>query len=54
MCWGMIGYGWKGPFHIWIAETTEEREKAMEEIHSMNQSMVDEAERYVALQSSCH
>ena len=50
----MIGYGWKGPFHIWIPETTEEREKAMEEIDSMNQSMVDEAERYVALQSSCH
>ena len=26
MCWGMIGWQWKGPFYIWSAETEEERE----------------------------
>ena len=24
MCWGMIGYGWKGPFHVWETETEDE------------------------------
>jgi len=28
MCWGMIGLGWKGPFHVWKAETDEERNEA--------------------------
>ena len=28
MCWGMIGWGGKGPFHVWVTETDEEREEA--------------------------
>jgi len=28
MCWDMIGLGWKGPFHVWKAETDEERKEA--------------------------
>jgi len=28
MCWGMIGWGWKGPFHVWEIETSEEKEAA--------------------------
>ena len=28
MCWGMIGWGWKGPFYVWETETSEEREEA--------------------------
>ena len=28
MCWGMIGWGWKGPFYVWEIETSEEREEA--------------------------
>ena len=45
MCWGMIGYGWKGPFHMWETETEDERKKAMIEIVHINGEMVDEAER---------
>lgn len=47
MCWGMIGYGWKGPFHIWMTETEEEKEQAIKEIDRLNKEMVEEAERYV-------
>ena len=28
MCWGMIGFSWKGPFYIQIPETAEEKEDA--------------------------
>jgi len=28
MCWGMVMWGWKGPFFVWVAETPEEREHA--------------------------
>ena len=38
MCWGMIGWGWKGPFHIWDSESKEEREKAKIQIASLNQA----------------
>ena len=48
MCWGMIGYGWKGPFYIWDTETEEEKKEAMEEIDQLNKSMADEVERYVS------
>ena len=47
MCWGMIGYGWKGPFHIWMTEPEEEKEQAIKEIDRLNKEMVEEAERYV-------
>lgn len=36
MCWGMIGWGWKGPLYIWEAETKKEREEAVSQIASLN------------------
>jgi len=36
MCWGMISWGWKGPFHVWSAETKEEKDKAKKEIGEWN------------------
>ena len=44
MCWGMIGYGWKGPFHVWETETEEERREAEIEIARINAEMVEEAD----------
>ena len=38
MCWGMIGWGWKGPFHIWESESKEEREEAAKQIALLNQA----------------
>ena len=32
MCWGMIGWGWKGPFHVWESETEDEKEEAAKTI----------------------
>jgi len=43
MCWGMIGYGWKGPFYVWDPETEEEKEQAEEEITCLNTEMEAEA-----------
>ena len=45
MCCGMIGYGWKGPFHVWETETEEERKEAEIEIARINAEMAEEAER---------
>ena len=45
MCWGMIGYGWKGPFHVWETETEEERKEAEIEIARINAEMAEEADR---------
>jgi len=28
MCWGMISWNWKGPFHFWATKTKEEKEQA--------------------------
>ena len=39
MCWGMIGYGWKGPFHVSETETEEERKEAEIEIARINAEM---------------
>ena len=36
MCWGMIGWGWKGPIFMWDAECKAERKDAMEEITVIN------------------
>lgn len=35
MCWGMIGYNHKWPFHIWVPET-KERGKAEAETVQLN------------------
>ena len=45
MCWGMIGYGWKGPFHVWETETEEERKEAELEIARINAEMKEEADK---------
>lgn len=45
MCWGMIGWGWKGPFHVWIAETDEERDEAIHEIVRLNSEAQEEEDR---------
>jgi len=49
MCWGMIGYGWKGPFHVWNPETEEEKQKAESEILRINTEMEEEAEKANAI-----
>ena len=43
MCWGMIGYGWKGPFYVWDSETDAEKKEAEREILRINTEMVTEA-----------
>ena len=43
MCWGMIGWGWKGPFHVWDPETKSEKEEAAKFILEHNtQAKADE------------
>ena len=36
ICWGMIGWNYKGPFHIWEKETKEEKAEAAEKIKVLN------------------
>ena len=43
MCWGMIGYGWKGPFYVWEVEPDEKKE-AEAEVARINAEMVVEAD----------
>ena len=45
MCWGMIGFGWKGPFYVWDTETEEEKQVAIREIDELNKIMIEEIER---------
>lgn len=45
MCWGAIGWGWKGPFFIWPTVTKEEKNKAKEEIADINKKMQEETDR---------
>ncbi|RPA94324.1 hypothetical protein L873DRAFT_1937458 [Choiromyces venosus 120613-1] len=42
MCWGMISYGWKGPFWVWERETEEEKAKATSDITSYNENCKEE------------
>ena len=32
----MIGYEWRGPCHVWIPETEEEKAESIKEIEGMN------------------
>ncbi|KAF8241243.1 hypothetical protein K440DRAFT_574087, partial [Wilcoxina mikolae CBS 423.85] len=43
MCWGMIGWNYKGPFYVWDPETKEEREHAHNEITQLNKERKLEA-----------
>ena len=45
MCWGMIGWNFKGPFYVWTPETDEEREEAIREITRLNAASHEEADR---------
>ena len=42
MCWGMISYGWKGPFWVWESETEEEKVTAVSKILSYNENCGEE------------
>jgi len=44
MCWGIISWNWKGPFHVWPAETKEEKEQARNEIVEWNAKSGEEDE----------
>ena len=36
MFWACFSYDWKGPMHIWKAETAAEKKKTKEEIDQLN------------------
>jgi len=44
MCWGIISSNWKGPFHVWPAETKEEKDQARKEIAEWNSKSGEEEE----------
>lgn len=48
MCWGLIGYNYKGPFHVWEAETEQERIEASIAISQINEIAKEEATRMEA------
>lgn len=48
MCWGMIMYGYKGPFHVWEAESEQERLEALAEISQINAIAKEEVDRMEA------
>jgi len=45
MCWGMIGWNYKGPFHIWEKETKEDIAVAAEKIKVLNEGWPAEQKR---------
>jgi len=45
MCWGMISYGWKGPFWVWQSESEEEKARATSDILSYNENCEEEESR---------
>lgn len=44
MCWGMIMYSYKGPFHVWEAETEKEKLQALVAIKEINAVAKEKAE----------
>ena len=44
-CWELIGYGWKGPFHVWETGTEEERKEAEFWSACINAEMAEELDR---------
>ena len=42
MCWGVISWGIKGPFHVWDSESNTEKEQAAATIQKMNAAAKDE------------
>jgi len=44
MCWEAIGWNWKGPFHVWLKESKEEKEKAVNDAREWNEKVAKEEE----------
>ena len=44
MCWGAIGWNWKGPFYVWSKESKEEKVKAVEDMKAWNKKAEEEEE----------
>lgn len=49
MCWGMIGWGWKGPFHVWESESKAEREEAAKLIAALNKAAQEKEDQLNAV-----
>ncbi|KAG0136904.1 hypothetical protein HOY82DRAFT_598768 [Tuber indicum] len=45
MCWGMIGWNYKGPFYVWEEESEQEKKEAEEEMNFINSIIMEEQER---------
>jgi len=44
MCWGAIGWNCKGPFHVWLKESKEKKEKAVNDTREWNEKAAKEEE----------
>ncbi|RPA97185.1 hypothetical protein L873DRAFT_1920928 [Choiromyces venosus 120613-1] len=42
MSWGIISWGWKGPFYVWSAEMKEEKAEPISTITELNMKGVVE------------
>ncbi|RPA94761.1 hypothetical protein L873DRAFT_1644634, partial [Choiromyces venosus 120613-1] len=38
MCWGAIGWNWKGPFYVWSKESKEEKVIAVKNMKEWNKN----------------
>ena len=47
MCWGMISWGIKGPFHVWDPESKPEKDKATAAIQQLNAATQQEEDRRI-------
>jgi hypothetical protein len=45
MCWGIIVWNFKSPFHLWEKDTKQEKQAATREIAELNKTITDEADR---------
>ena len=52
MFWGCFSYDWKGPMHIWKAETAAEKKKAKEEIDCLNKILEPQARQRWELETA--
>jgi len=48
MCWGMIGWDYKGPFYVWEEESQQEKKEAAEQMDLINEIIVQEQEQATA------
>ena len=45
MCWGMIGWNFKGPFHVWLPESDEEKAESLLVIENLMGELNAEADK---------